>query len=145
MLARLVATGELPPVDQRLPDEPLVVTPLEEIGEYGGTIRTIALGPGPWNSMQVGGGISQGLFRLSPDGTQVVPNLAKGYDFTDDFKTFTVYLREGLKWSDGALLTADDFVFMHEDMDKNENVNCWYAWGSWDLEKLGPYTIRYTS
>ncbi len=39
MLAEKVAAGELPPVTERLPAEPLVVTPLESTGTYGGTLR----------------------------------------------------------------------------------------------------------
>ena len=38
MLAARVATGELPPVEERLPPEPVVITPLEEVGQYGGTL-----------------------------------------------------------------------------------------------------------
>ena len=44
MLADLVKQGKLPPVEQRLPQEPLVVAPLEEIGQYGGTWRRAAVG-----------------------------------------------------------------------------------------------------
>ncbi len=36
MLAELVKAGKLPAVDQRLPQAPLVVKPLESIGKYGG-------------------------------------------------------------------------------------------------------------
>ena len=36
-LAEMVAAGELPPVDERLPAEPLVIEPVEEVGQYGGT------------------------------------------------------------------------------------------------------------
>lgn len=35
ILAELVSAGTLPPVDQRLPSEPLVVTPRGEVGKYG--------------------------------------------------------------------------------------------------------------
>ena len=42
MLAALVAAGELPPVDERLPVNPSVRTPLEEVGTYGGTVRVFA-------------------------------------------------------------------------------------------------------
>ena len=35
MLSKLVKQGKLPPVDQRLPDNPLVETPVSEIGKYG--------------------------------------------------------------------------------------------------------------
>ena len=38
-LAELVKQGKLPPVEERLPGEPLVVNPLEEIGKYGGVYR----------------------------------------------------------------------------------------------------------
>ena len=39
MLADMVAAGDLPPVEERLPDNPLVLEPFEEIGTYGGTLR----------------------------------------------------------------------------------------------------------
>ncbi|MCE2490657.1 MAG: hypothetical protein J4G17_11880, partial [Anaerolineae bacterium] len=39
MLAELVAAEELPALEERLPDNPLVLQPLEEIGSYGGTLR----------------------------------------------------------------------------------------------------------
>jgi hypothetical protein len=44
MLAAKVKAGELPPVSERLPEDPLVVVPLEEIGTYGGTIRRALTG-----------------------------------------------------------------------------------------------------
>ena len=39
MLAARVASGDLPPVEDRLPDDPLVITPVERVGTYGGTWR----------------------------------------------------------------------------------------------------------
>jgi len=48
MLRVRVAAGELPPVEQRLPEEPGVVVPIEEIGKYGGTIRVFTLSSLPW-------------------------------------------------------------------------------------------------
>src|SRR5205823_103250 len=39
MLADLVKAGTLPPVDQRVSQDPLVVKPVHEIGKYGGTWR----------------------------------------------------------------------------------------------------------
>ena len=46
MLAELVKAGKLPPVEQRVPEEPLVIKPLSEIGKYGGTWRRAFTGPG---------------------------------------------------------------------------------------------------
>jgi peptide/nickel transport system substrate-binding protein len=41
---------------------------------------------------------------------------------SEDGKTYTLYLRKGLKWSDGAPFTADDFVFWFEDIYNNKDV-----------------------
>ncbi|MBV9748366.1 MAG: hypothetical protein JO157_06110, partial [Acetobacteraceae bacterium] len=45
MLADQVKAGTLPPVAQRVPDEPMVVKPLHSIGKYGGTWRRGFIGP----------------------------------------------------------------------------------------------------
>src|SRR5437016_11353373 len=45
MLAALVQAGQLPPVEQRLPQEPMVLKPVHEIGKYGGTMRRAFTGP----------------------------------------------------------------------------------------------------
>src|SRR5690606_32338918 len=44
-LADLVAKGELPPVAERVGQDPLVVAPLHETGAYGGTLRKGFAGP----------------------------------------------------------------------------------------------------
>ena len=44
MLAELVKAGKLPPVEQRLPQRPLVEAPVNSIGKYGGTWRRMAMG-----------------------------------------------------------------------------------------------------
>ena len=46
MFADLVKAGKLPPVEQRIPAEPMVWQPLNEIGKYGGTWRRAFTGPG---------------------------------------------------------------------------------------------------
>ena len=43
-LAEKVRLGELPPVSERLPENPLVVVPMEEIGRYGGTLNRALTG-----------------------------------------------------------------------------------------------------
>ena len=47
-LAQLVASGDLPPVEERLPPEPLVVQVKDEIGQYGGSITAIKHSTGNW-------------------------------------------------------------------------------------------------
>ena len=43
--AELVKAGKLPPVEQRIPEEPMVVKPVHSIGKYGGTWRRGFTGP----------------------------------------------------------------------------------------------------
>ena len=51
-----------------------------------------------------------GLYTHAADGT-LQPELATGYTVSDDGLTYTFTLREGLAWSDGEPLTAEDFVY----------------------------------
>ena len=41
MLTERVEAGKLPPVEERLPDEPYVVVPLDNVGKHGGTFRLV--------------------------------------------------------------------------------------------------------
>jgi len=42
--------------------------------------------------------------------------VAKGYDVSDDGLIYTIYLREGMKWSDGEPFTAEDCVYYYNYM-----------------------------
>ena len=111
-LAAMVEAGELPPVEERLPAEPLVQEVVEEIGTYGGTLRRGFLGPSDHNNYTRV--VYDALVRHAPDGSEVIPHIAKGWESNDDFTQWTVFLREGMKWSDGAPFTADDIMFWYE-------------------------------
>lgn len=52
----------------------------------------------------------EGLYRLDEDSKEV-PGLAESVDISDDGKTYTFHLRDGIKWSDGTPITAKDFEF----------------------------------
>ena len=51
-----------------------------------------------------------GLYTYDASGVPV-PACADSYTVSDDGLTYTVKLKEGLKWSDGSDLTAEDFVY----------------------------------
>lgn len=51
-----------------------------------------------------------GLAMLDADG-QPQPDLAEKWDVSEDGKTYTFHLRDGIKWSNGDPVTADDFVY----------------------------------
>lgn len=52
---------------------------------------------------------------------EVVPGLAKSWEFDDASNTFTFYLEEGVKWHDGELFTAADVKFTIEAIMDPEN------------------------
>lgn len=114
-LAELVAAGKLPPVEERLPTEPEVVTPLESIGTYGGQLRFGLRGSSDHNNIlrMVG---PQGLVRWNPSYLEIVPNVAESYEVNDDATVFTFHLRDGMKWSDGEPFNADDILFNMQDL-----------------------------
>jgi peptide/nickel transport system substrate-binding protein len=121
-LAELVKAGKLPPVDQRVPQDPLVLKPLNEIGKYGGIWRRGFTGPGDnLNGIRAGGG-PDFLLYLDATGKSIVPNIAKAFELSDGGRVTTLQLRRGMKWSDGAPFTADDFVFWFEDMYLNKEL-----------------------
>lgn len=120
MLAELVKAGKLPPVDKRLPEDPLVVPVVEKVGEYGGVWRRAFLGPADANNyVRV---VYDALFRFAPDGAKIEPKIAAGAEPSADFKSWTIKLRKGSKWSDGQPFTADDILFWYNDVLLNKEL-----------------------
>ncbi len=52
----------------------------------------------------------EGLLK-SNENNEIIPGCAESWKQSDDGLTWTFHLREGLKWSDGTKLTAEDFVY----------------------------------
>ena len=119
-LAELVAKGELPPLEERLPINPVVVQPDEAIGKYGGTLH-----------MTIFGDYSQAVefaywqYELltvpSPTG-EIIPGVAEGWEWNGDYTELTLNLRKGIRWSDGEPYTADDIMFWWDDVVLNEEL-----------------------
>lgn len=120
MLSELVKAGSLPSVDQRLPETPLVVKPLESIGAYGGTWHTGTIERNG-NDLFRNIGYEQ-LMRYTPTYDAVIPNVAESVQASEDGREYTFTLRKGLKWSDGTPFTTDDVVFWYEDVLMNEEI-----------------------
>jgi peptide/nickel transport system substrate-binding protein len=117
-----VAKGELPPVDQRLPSEPLKVTIEGEgkaVGQYGGTARILIGGQRNISLMTVYGYTR--LVRYDAK-LQLQPDLLKSFDVQEG-RVFTFHLRPGLKWSDGEPVTTEDFRYALEDVQLNEDLS----------------------
>jgi peptide/nickel transport system substrate-binding protein len=149
-LEAIVAAGKLPPVAERVGTEPLVIKPIHEIGQYGGTWHRAFMGPSDWaNATRAI--LHDRLLYWNWDETEIVPNLAKGWEVSEDGRITTIYLRQGARWSDGHPFTADDFVFWFEDIASNTEIN---PNGVPDLivggepvrvEKVDDYTIQFVS
>ncbi len=155
ILAELVGDGKLPPVAERVGNEPFVIEGIDGIGKYGGT----------WfqadsSEMHIGyvatGRIGNAkLVSWSPHGYPIVPYLAKSYEVSPDNREFTFTLRKGVRWSDGHPYTADDIMFWWEHVVNEPAVT-----GAFDqvlqsqiievhgkmgtIEKLDSYTVRFS-
>jgi peptide/nickel transport system substrate-binding protein len=120
MFADLVQQGKLPPVAERLPKNPVVVTPYEEIGQYGGTWRRTWTGlSDQWGVNKI---MHEHLMFFDKTGGAVLPNVVESWEASEDGKVFTFKMREGLKWSDGVPVTTEDVMFWYEDILLNEEV-----------------------
>ena len=91
MLTERVAAGELPPVDQRLPEEPEVAEIIDQIGVYGGTITVASLSSGLFGG---DGGSGRAMdcpnwLRINHDLTGAVPHIVKTWTVSDDYTQIT--------------------------------------------------------
>jgi len=121
MLAERVQAGKLPPVVERLPENPLVVQPVRSIGKHGGTWERLCINPNDTN-MQSGLGYEP-LARWDQTGRKVVPGLADSWEIRDDGTTYVFHLRRGIKWSDAHPFTAEDVLFWFEDIASNKDLH----------------------
>ena len=123
MLADMVAAGELPPVCERLPANPLVIEtgtlqPAEnlelEIGKYSDQL----VKAGTWGFEPT----RQPLWETSNLGLDFQPAILEVPVVNEDNTEFTFKIREGLKWSDGVPVTTEDIQFTFEDVIFNEEI-----------------------
>jgi len=146
IFAEKVKKGELPPVEERLPEEPLVVLPYDEIGQYGGKLNGTSVGVGSGTS-EIMAWRQANLVRFSDDCSTIVPNVAKAWKWNDDFTEITFTLRKGHRWSDGEPFTADDVVFYLNDIIFNKEIHpvTPSEWGDVDasVEKINETTVKF--
>ena len=139
--------GKIPPLAQRLPENPLVVQPIEEVGQYGGTWRAAFKGVADFHAYQRNVYESMLRWPRDPKG-QIGPGLAEKWEFAPDGKQLTLTLRKGLKWSDGQPFTTDDILFWWEDIALDTNLSPsppaeWVVNGKpMTLEKVSSEVIR---
>jgi len=146
-LAAKVEEGALPPVEERLPANPLLIEPWEKVGKYGGTWNRLSTSEDwPFVRMTMYG---LSLVRWVKDGLGKAPGLLTSWEANEDKSSWTLHFREGIKWSDGEPFTADDVLFWWEDMVLDEGhssaIPVWARSGGETMEvvKLDDYTLRW--
>jgi peptide/nickel transport system substrate-binding protein len=118
---RIRGNPELPPLSERIPEDALVVAPYTSIGTYGGTFDMMS------NATEAGTSDflairHVNLVRYSDDLQTIVPNVAKGWKWNDDYTQLTFFLRKGHKWSDGHPFTAEDVKYWYDNLSLNPKV-----------------------
>ncbi|MBT8434648.1 MAG: ABC transporter substrate-binding protein [Gammaproteobacteria bacterium] len=148
-LIESVEAGELPSIDDRIPQDVQVaqLLPDQVPGEHGGQMRLLM-----GKQKDIRQIVIYGYARLvgyTPE-LELKPDILKRVDIVEN-RVFTLHLRKGHKWSDGHPFTSEDFRYYWEDIANNP-----------DLSKGGPdkklivegelpnvefpdlYTIRYS-
>jgi peptide/nickel transport system substrate-binding protein len=142
----LVESGALPPVEERLPAEPMLIEPFEEIGQYGGTLRRLHTTTDGTKQHTIS--CYENSLRWDLEVRNIIPNVIAAWEISEDGKAFTLFLRKGVKWSDGQPFTSDDVVFYLEDMLGNEELfssyPAWLAVGGEPVkpEKVDDYALK---
>ncbi|MGC9396377.1 MAG: ABC transporter substrate-binding protein [Anaerolineae bacterium] len=152
MLAAKVEAGELPPVDERLPANPMVIEPLVEQGQYGGELKYGFTGDPTWGGMQYITNWEMPV-QFLPDSSDFEPNYIESYEVNDTATEYIWHLRKGLKWSNGDPYTADDIVFLVDDVMYNEELfPTGVGLADWlpkeqqegfRVEKIDDYTVKF--
>lgn len=150
MLDALVASGDLPPVAERVGSEPMVITPVDGVRNYGGNLRQTYAGAGDesWPDSMIG--YQQNLVRWNSNADGVEPNLAESWEVNDDATEFVFHLREGARWSDGEPFTSKDimFWFNHAQFNQELSVDVRVEFLSPDdglaVEAIDDYTVKFT-
>lgn len=164
----MVEAGELPPVEERLPDNPQVILNggmSVGPGVYGGVWRDFSAVPtAGWNlcARQTQGWfginyiygeslVKSGPMFLRKDNLEPLPNLATDWEWSDDGMTLVMNIIEGAKWSDGHPFGVHDIMFTWNHIILDENVNSWTNRSTWQindedivLEQSGDNQITWT-
>ena len=122
MFADQVKSGALPPVAQRIPAAPSIVTRFntaEAPGQPGGQCNMLISGARDTRLMTV---YSNARLIVYDDQFKLQTDILESYQ-VEGGKVFTFKLRPGHKWSDGQPFTTEDFRFYWEDVANNKELS----------------------
>ena len=139
---------DLPPVAERLPEQPLVIKPIHEVGKYGGSMRVLSDRAEIVNNRNFQSPAM--VVTFDRDYKSLAPGLVHKWDISEDGTELILHFRRGLRWSDGHPFTTEDVVFSWEDIVLNKELTPnlpphWRIHGApMTLEALDDVTIRLT-
>ncbi|WP_394151259.1 extracellular solute-binding protein [Vibrio maritimus] len=153
-----VNAGDLPADLQWIDNmnEPLFAS---EEAQFGGTLRSY-MSSFPQTLRSVGPDSNSGLRHYFMDGTpklaarhpntnKWIPQLAEAWAYGDDNQTVYFKLNPKAKWSDGEMVTADDYLFMLTYNRSKDIIAPWYndffTNKIADVVKIDDYTIAIKS
>ncbi len=148
-VVEMVAAGTLPALEERIPKDPMIVNPIQEIGKYSEDVHRVLKGASDLTGYRVIVRDNLVCWNYATGSMTIENNLCSKWDITPDGKEYTFYLRQGLKWSDGEPFTADDFMFYYEDVLLNEEITPtfpdWLSSGGAPgvYEKVDDYTVKF--
>ncbi|MEO0938271.1 MAG: ABC transporter substrate-binding protein [Pseudomonadota bacterium] len=136
-----VEKGHMPPVAKRLPEVPLVVDLAAKgrsFGKAGGTLRTMVS-----RSKDIRQVVVYGYARLVGYDHEyaLVPDILRDVE-VEEGRRFTLHLRPGHHWSDGAPFTSEDFRYWWESVANHPELS---PNGPPDIMRLGDHigTMRF--
>ena len=157
LLKEQVDAGKLPPVAERLPENPVVSIPLMDIGNYGGELHWVEYTVDYDHYLRHMNQVS--LLELVPEkgtarykwlGGKIMPGVFESWTVSDDSTAFEFTIRKGLKWSDGQPVTTEDIRFCIEDVLLNAELNpvvpTWLQFANQPtkFEVVDEQTVRFT-
>ncbi len=121
-LAEQVKSGTLPPVAQRVPEQPSIVSRFagsDGPGRSGGEINMLVASARDTRLMTI---FSNARLIVYDDQFKLQPDILESYEVKDG-REFTLKLRAGHKWSDGTPFTTEDFRYYWEDVVNNKELS----------------------
>ena len=122
ILAEQVRANKLPAMQQRLPRNPRVIDLKalgRELGPPGGEIKILM---GDQRDLRMMTIYSYARLVVFDDKQRIVPDILESVEETAG-RVFTLTIREGHRWSDGAPFTSEDFKYWWHDVANNKKLN----------------------
>ncbi|USG67303.1 SgrR family transcriptional regulator [Brevibacillus ruminantium] len=86
--------------------------------------------------------VFDGLIRFDSEKNQIEPGLAFYWELSEDGKTYTFYLRKGVSFHHGRMLTAEDVRFSLLRLGKQASPHRWLMDSIQDVVVIDPYIVQ---